>query len=269
MKRITHALSLCAALFAASLTTPDAAAIDITGLIKVNGNEMPGVLIGIYDCTDGAFIGATYTGATDSSSGVPVNYAISAPMDNVRLELYYHPTPESVPLAEQCRDFVLCGQIIPVDGKATVNVDMTCEFDVPAQPGVAGPGYWKNHPRDWPVNSIHIGGRTLTKLQAIILMSLPEKGDKTKTAFRHLVAAKLNVLIGNDDSCIAEAIQAVDAWLARNPVCSGVKASSPTWKKISAAVERLAAYNEGQLCAPADDHDCSEHRRRCRFLDRD
>ena len=68
---------------------------------------------------------------------------------------------------------------------------------------------------------------------------------------------------------IAEAIEAVDAWLARNPVCSGVKASSAAWKKISAAVERLGAYNDGELCAPADDHDCSEHRRRCRILDRD
>ena len=81
MKRTTHALSLCAALFAASLAAPDAGAADITGLIKVNGNEMPGVLIGIYDCTDGAFIGTTYTAATDSSSGVAVNYTISAPME--------------------------------------------------------------------------------------------------------------------------------------------------------------------------------------------
>jgi len=250
-KRITHALSLCAALFAASLTAPEAGAVDITGLITVNGNEMPGVLIGIYDCTDGAFIGATYTGATDSSSGVPVNYTISAPMDNVRLELYYHPTPDLVPLADRCRDFVLCGQIIPVDGKATVNVDMTCVFSQPEQPGVAGPGYWKNHPRDWPVDSITIGGRSLTRLQTLSLMSLPEKGDKTKNAFRHLVAAKLNVLIGNDDSCIAEAIEAADAWLARYPVCSGVRASSPAWKRISRVIARLEAYNSGELCAPS------------------
>jgi hypothetical protein len=100
-------------------------------------------------------------------------------------------------------------------------------------------------------------------------MSLPERGDKTKTAFRHLVAAKLNVLAGNDDSCIAEAIEAADAWMARHPVCSNVRASSAAWKRISGVIERLTAYNEGQLCAPADEHDCSEHRRRCRFLDRD
>ena len=98
-------------------------------------------------------------------------------------------------------------------------------------------------------------------------MSLPESGDKTKTAFRHLVAAKLNVMVGNDDSCIAAAIDAVDAWLARNPVCSGVKASSAAWKQISGVVARLQAYNSGLLCAPLRGHDDDDDRR-CR-LERD
>jgi hypothetical protein len=249
-KRITQALSLCAALIAASLTAPQAGALDITGLIKVNGNDMPGVLVGIYDCTDGAFLGATYTGATDSSSGTPINYAASVPADNVRLELYYHPTPELVPLADWCRDFVLCGQIVPVDGKATVNVNMTCVFT-----GVDGPEYWKTHPSDWPVDVITIGGRTLTKLQAISLMSVPDRNDKTRTAFRNLVAAKLNVLVGNEDSCISDSIEATDSWLTRYPLGSGVKATSAVWKRISEAVVRLEAYNSGLLCAPLRVHD--------------
>ena len=255
-KSITHALSLCAALFAAAFFAPEAKALDISGLIRVNGNEMPGVLIAVYNCADGSMLGQTYSGATDASSGIPLNYAISVPADNVRIELYYHPTPESVPLSEWCRDFVQCGAIVPSNGEALVNVDMTCVFSVPAQPGVASPGYWKNHPRDWPVDAITIGKRTYSRLQAIILMSLPERGDKSKNAFRHLVAAKLNVLVGNDDSCIAEAIEAADAWLARNPVCSGVRASSAAWKKISRVIERLEAYNSGRLCAPS--HDCDD-----------
>jgi len=47
-----------------------------------------------------------------------------------------------------------------------------------------------------------------------------------------------------------------DAWLARNPVCSGVRASSAAWKKISRVIERLEAYNSGRLCAPS--RDCGE-----------
>jgi hypothetical protein len=254
-KSLTHALSLCAGLFAAAFLAPQAGALDIAGLIKVNGNEMPGVLIAVYDCADGSVLGQTYSGATDASSGTPLNYAISVPTDNVRIELYYHPTPESVPLAEWCRDFVLCGEIVPSNGEALVSVDMTCVSTVPAQPGVAGPGFWKRHPREWPVNVITIGGRSFHRLPAIILMCLPERGDKTKAAFRQLAAAKLNVLAGNDDSCIAESIAAADAWLARYPVCSGVRASSAAWKKISRVIERLEAYNSGRLCVPSRDCD--------------
>jgi hypothetical protein len=258
-KRITHALSLCAALFAASLTAPEAGALDITGLITVNGAETPGVLVGAYDCQDGAFLGATHTGATDASSGTPLNYSISVPADNVRLELYYHPTPELVPLADWCREYVLCGQIILEDGKTNVivNVAMTCKFSEPEKACALSPGYWKNHPDSWPVDEITIGGRTLTKLQAIALMKLPEKGDKTKNAFRNLVAAKLNVMAGTDDSCIAKGIDTADAWLTAHPVCSRVKASSAAWKSISSEIARLDAYNNGELCAPSchDDDD--------------
>lgn len=250
-KRLHRGLSLCVATLALAFAAAKVQALELSGLIKVNGAEMPGVLLGVYECAGGTFIGATHTGPTDSSSGVPKNFIFSAPFDDVRIELYYSETPDQTPLADQCRDFVLCGQIIPVDGKAIVNVDMTCEAPIPpVQPGVAGPGYWKNHPSAWPVDEITIGGRTYPKRMAILLMSLPEKGDKTKTVFRHLVAAKLNVLVGNDDSCIAEAIEAADAWLARHPVCSGVRASSLPWRRIAPVVTRLDAYNSGLLCAP-------------------
>ena len=53
-------------------------------------------------------------------------------------------------------------------------------------------------------------------------MNSPVAGDKTKTMFAQLVCAKLNVLIGNDDSCISDAIEATDAWLTRYPVGSGM-----------------------------------------------
>ena len=54
------------------------------------------------------------------------------------------------------------------------------------------PGYWKNHPEAWPVNTITIGGVTYTKEEAICYMKMPVKGDKTITMFKALVSAKLN-----------------------------------------------------------------------------
>ena len=118
--------------------------------------------------------------------------------------------------------------------------------------GTGTPGYWKNHPDAWPEESITIGGVTYAKDEAIGIMNTPEKGDKTYTMFRALVAAKLNVLIGNDDSCIEDTITAADAWMANNSVGSGVKAggNDSPWRAGEPLYEELDDYNNGELCAP-------------------
>ena len=120
-------------------------------------------------------------------------------------------------------------------------------------PGAGTPGYWKNHPDAWPVDEITIGGKTYTKAEAIPLMK-EDKHDKTTTMFRSLVAAKLNVLIGNDSSCIADTIAAADAWMAKyGPVGKGVRANSAAWKEGEPLYLELDDYNNGFLCAPARD----------------
>jgi hypothetical protein len=131
----------------------------------------------------------------------------------------------------------------------------TCEPPPPA-PGTGTPGYWKNHPDAWPMEEITIGGVVYTKDEAIQIMQEPEKGDKTKTLFRALVAAKLNVAIDNDDSCVADTIVAADEWMAAyGPAGSGVKGGgkdSP-WRDGEPLYEVLDAYNNGELCAPSRD----------------
>src|SRR4029453_13947739 len=96
------------------------------------------------------------------------------------------------------------------------------------QPGTGTPGYWKNHPDAWPVSSITVGGVIYTRDQAISLLSNVGK-DKAKTMFSSLVAAMLNVMIGNDGSCINATIAAADAWISVNPPGSGVAGSSAAW----------------------------------------
>jgi hypothetical protein len=83
-------------------------------------------------------------------------------------------------------------------------------------------------------------------------MKASGRGDKTYGMFEQLVAAKLNVEIGNDDSCIASDITAADAWMATNgPVGSGVKANSAAWKNSGSDLHGdLDDYNNGLLCAP-------------------
>jgi hypothetical protein len=121
------------------------------------------------------------------------------------------------------------------------------------QPGCGTPGYWKNHPEAWPVDSITIDGVTYTEEQCIYLMSLPVKGDKTLTLFPAYVAAVLNVELGNCDCCIVDVLDEARVWLVDNPPGSDVQASSCAWKCGEPLYLCLDAYNNGLLCAPSRD----------------
>ena len=128
------------------------------------------------------------------------------------------------------------------------------EICPPDGPGTGTPGYWMNHPEAWPVEEITIGGVTYAREDAISYMQDPVRGDKTFTMFPALVAAKLNVLVGNDDSCIADIITAADAWMAAyGPVGSGVAGSSMAWQEGEYLYLELDDYNNGFLCAPSRD----------------
>jgi hypothetical protein len=115
------------------------------------------------------------------------------------------------------------------------------------------PGFWKNHPDAWQVCEIEVGGDTYTKTEAIELMSGRGK-DKSITMFRALVAAKLSVMGGYPDCCIAETIAAADAWMAMHPAGSEVRANSCAWKYAECLYYKLDWwYNSGCWCCCARD----------------
>jgi hypothetical protein len=119
-----------------------------------------------------------------------------------------------------------------------------------AQPGTGTPGYWKNHPDAWPVSSITVGGLTYTKAQAIAWLGKVGK-DKTTTMFSSLVPAMLNVIAGNDGSCVNSTIIAANAWMATyGPVGANVSASSYAWSVGEPLHIQMDNYNNGLLCAP-------------------
>jgi hypothetical protein len=134
-----------------------------------------------------------------------------------------------------------------------IEVPIPDEPPPPSGPGTGTPGYWMNHPDAWPVENITIGGITYTKDDAIAYMKAPVKKDKTFTMFPALVSAILNVEIGNESACIADTIAAADAWMAANPIGSGVKGSSSAWKAGEPLYWMLDDYNNGLLCAPHRD----------------
>jgi len=115
--------------------------------------------------------------------------------------------------------------------------------------GTGTPGYWKNHPEAWP-ESIVIGGVTYDRDTAIYWLKRVGK-DKTTTMFSSLVSAKLNVLMGNNSTCVDAIIAQADAWMATyGPVGSNVAASSAAWAEGQSLHTTLDDYNNGRLCAP-------------------
>ena len=124
----------------------------------------------------------------------------------------------------------------------------------PTNPGTGTIGFWKTHPDAWPVEMIEVGGVMYTKDVAIDWMDIPSRGDKSIDLFKQLVAAKLNVLIGNDPSCIQDTIDLADAWLALHGLDSDVRANSDAWQNSGSEYHgTLTDYNEGKLCAPHRD----------------
>ncbi|MFN3648520.1 MAG: SdrD B-like domain-containing protein [Armatimonadota bacterium] len=149
------------------------------------------------------------------------------------------------------------------DGVATPNtatstianggvVDLTADFSYgPAVLlGTGTQGYWKTHPEAWPVESITIGGVTYTKAQAIAIMQVDSK-DNSYSVAQQLIAAKLNVGVGNNSSEVEGYIVAADNWLKSYAIGSNPKGSA--WSQVQTAHDKLDAYNNGLLGAPHRD----------------
>lgn len=111
-------------------------------------------------------------------------------------------------------------------------------------------GYWKNHPDDWPVEEITIGGILYTKDEAIDILKTPVKDDMTIAMFYQLVAAKLNVYNGAAYECIDQTIFDADDWMIDYPLGSEVEASSDAWEIGEPLKDLLDDYNNGLMCAP-------------------
>ena len=142
-------------------------------------------------------------------------------------------------------------------GYKEVTDESSWTVEVICPPGTGTPGYWMNHPEAWPVDTIIIGGESYDKDDAIGYMMDPVKGDKTFTMFPALVAAKLNVLIGNDDSCIENWIGQGDLWMElAGGVGNGVSADSELWQDSHGEQIYLMLddYNNGEaVCVSSRD----------------
>ena len=114
-------------------------------------------------------------------------------------------------------------------------------------------GFWKSlgpipvggNSNEWPVTSLTLGTVTYSSFQALSILNKAPAGNGLVTLAHQLIAAKLNVANGADDSAIAASITAADTLiggLVIPPVGTGSLAPSA----VSALVTALTNYNEGK-----------------------
>ena len=217
-----------------------------------------------------------------SQSGVIVYSLIINGDENTKIEGEYpfsNPVPGTtnnfdveIPLEwpfEPCGEYSIegivelfkVGETVPRDSFSISPIDVICDCPPPPLQCVRSPGYWKNHPETWPVEEIEIGGVVYSKDKAIALMKTKGEKNKVFTMFRALVAAKLNLIVGSDPSCIEDTIAAADDWMEYNVKkfewWRGKKfhkwGKKSPWREGEPLYETLDDYNNGLLCAPSCD----------------
>lgn len=98
------------------------------------------------------------------------------------------------------------------------------------------------HP--WPVNSLTLGTVVYTEAQLRLILDAPVNGNGLISLAHQLIAAKLNIAGGADDTDIAADIAAADALIGAlviPPVGAGYLAPATT----SSLVDALTDFNEG------------------------
>ena len=136
-------------------------------------------------------------------------------------------------------------------------------------------GFWKTHPKAWPVSSLVLGDETYSKAELLQLLRTPTKGDASLILARQLIAAKLNIANGSDPAPVAQAIADADALLApfAGKLPYHVRPSSDTGRKMTALAHHLDKYNNGRLtpnCVGcSDEEDDHDHERDDHERDRD
>lgn len=130
----------------------------------------------------------------------------------------------------------------------------TKAFNVPCVttpgPGTLTIGYWKNHPNNWPVSSVTVGGGSISEAAAIDILNTPPRGDATIILADQLIAAELNVALGNTSSCVSSTIAAANTLLAAHPVGSNLRTGTTDGATAVSLGSTLDNYNNGGLCAP-------------------
>jgi hypothetical protein len=107
-------------------------------------------------------------------------------------------------------------------------------------------GFWKTHPEKWPVDNLDLGTRNYSSTELLSILVKAPAGNGLIILAHQLIAAKLNVASGADDTAVAAAITAADA-LIGSLVIPPVSSGYLTPASVSSLVNTLTSYNEGSI----------------------
>lgn len=216
------------------------------GIQDAGDTGIEGVQILLIPCNDPSCSVPDVADEIPTESGPGGTYSADVPSGTYLVEAMIPQNTQASPPNTSQGGYSVAPPVVA--GGSPVNFGF---FPLPIQqPGTGTPGYWKNHPDAWPVNSVSIGGVIYTETQAIGWLNKVGK-DKTTTMFASLLAAILSVDEGNDGSCISDTISAANMWMQMyGPVGNNVAGGSAAWAQGQPLQSTLDAYDNGQLCAP-------------------
>ncbi len=127
------------------------------------------------------------------------------------------------------------------------------QFDTETVPTIciSESGYWKDHPEEWPLESMVLGDQLYSKDEAYAILNSSKGGHTSYILAHQLIPAKLNVgysMVGGE---IQELIAAADDWLVDHPFL-GDKPKGADKDYGLALKDQLEAFNstpmEGDEC---------------------
>jgi hypothetical protein len=100
------------------------------------------------------------------------------------------------------------------------------------------------------VTQLQLGNVTYNQQQLLSILQQPVRGNGLVLLARQEITAKLNIANGADGSCIQQTLADADSLIA-NLVVPPVGNGFLSPQDVSALVDTLGQYNEGELCAPS------------------
>ncbi|MBI4926851.1 MAG: hypothetical protein HY835_03720 [Anaerolineae bacterium] len=104
--------------------------------------------------------------------------------------------------------------------------------------------YWREHPDQWPVDRLRLGGVEITRAEAMALLEKPNF-DPVIRLVKALIVVKLNVAHGSDPAAVNIVMRLADDWLTLHPL--GGLFDEELFRQAEAMTRDLETYNEGGM----------------------